>query len=112
MELPGDLEQLLIERGGGEGFIGQGSYLRLWPAEELAEQHETLDAALNWPGLLLIGTDGANKLFAWDQRASRYVAVDKIGDDDRRVLGRSWNECLSTLAGWYRRTRQSGSGGM
>jgi hypothetical protein len=85
---------------GGEGFIGDGSYLRLWPVEELVEQNRTL-APARPKSVILIGSDGADDLFAVEPagKTHNYLVFPRIeltpkGDK----LANSWNGFLEALA--------------
>ena len=96
--VPPDLIEFLTRRGPGEGFVGDGDYLRIDPPEEWPGLHSTLDASRFWPGLLIFGSDGSNGLFAFDTGSKTYVEVDAIGDRRRRPLGRAFDEFVRALA--------------
>ena len=98
MPVPADLSEFLMTRGPGEGFIGAGGYLRVTPPEDWSSKHTMLDAAINWPGLLIFGGDGSGEFFAFDYNTHLYVEVDAIGDPDRRPLGESFVEFVTSLA--------------
>jgi hypothetical protein len=85
---------------GGEGFIGQGSYLRLWPVEELAENNRTL-APERPANAVLIGSDGSDKLFAVAAiaRGYAYSAYPRIElTSEGKALANSWEGFLEALS--------------
>jgi hypothetical protein len=96
--IPSDLSEFLLSRGPGEGFVGAGGYLRIAPPEDWPSKHTMLEASITWPGLLIFGSDGAGGFFAFDKDTQLYVEVDAIGDSDRRALGRSFVEFVTSLA--------------
>lgn len=98
MAIPPDLSEFLVSRGPGEGFVGAGCYLRVTPPEDWLSKHTILEASIRWPGLLIFGGDGGGEFFAFDRETNLYVEVDAIGDLDRRPLGRSFVEFVTSLA--------------
>ena len=96
--IPRDLSEFLVSRGPGEGFVGAGGYLAITPPEDWPSKHTILEASINWPGLLIFGSDGGGEFFAFDMDTLIYVEVDAIGDPDRRPLGRSFVEFVTSLA--------------
>lgn len=46
----------------------------------------------------MFGSDGGGEFFAFDKDTLIYVEVDAIGDPDRRPLGRSFVEFVTSLA--------------
>lgn len=81
VKFPQDYIDFMQKTNGGEGTIGEESYLRLWKIEDLVESNE--DYAVNEfaPGLLIIGTDGAGTAFGYDFRDElpKLVEVSFIG---------------------------------
>jgi hypothetical protein len=49
---------------GVEGFMGENRYLLLWPVEQVPELNEAYSVTEFAPGLLLIGSDGAEMGYA------------------------------------------------
>lgn len=66
--LPAAYVELMKRSNGIEGFIAEKSYLVLWPVEQLAELNEAYSTAEFAPGLLLVGSDGAEMGYAFDTR--------------------------------------------
>lgn len=79
--LPDDYLELLAWANGVEGFVDDDAFLLLWPTWEIAELNEEYAVCEFAPGLMLIGTDGANTGYGIDFRDSRpsYVSVPLIG---------------------------------
>lgn len=100
--LPSDYTVFLRRMNGGEGFIGNGSYVILWQVEELEEVNREYEVADYCDGLLLIGSSGGGEAYGFDtrQRPWPVVRVPFIGMDHSlvRSMGQSFNEFLTTLA--------------
>ena len=70
----------MARANGGEGPIGDQSYLILWRANELAEHNHGYKVDSDYaPDLLVIGTDGGNELFAIRPNDGSFVAAPAIG---------------------------------
>ena len=91
-QLPDDYKQFLCKMNGGEGFIGNGSYLMLWSASELAIFNIEYESAIYCPNVLLIGSNGGGEAFGIDRENAElhYVQVPFIG------MSRSLIEVLSS----------------
>jgi hypothetical protein len=99
-ELPAEYLAVLRGHNGGEGFIDQGSYLRLWPVEELPENNRTL-APERPNNSVLIGSDGSDKLFAVEAgpRGYAYCAYPQIELTSKgKELASSWQGFLEALS--------------
>ena len=72
LNLPKNLPESYIEflkfSNGIEGSVSNGSYLRLWKAEELDELNKGYEAEEFIPGMLLVGTDGGDEAVGIDLR--------------------------------------------
>ena len=68
--LPAEYLDFLRQSDGGEGFIGGGAYLILWPAHQLASLNRAYGVHDFAPGLLLIGSNGGGEGFGFDTRSS------------------------------------------
>ncbi len=78
MPIPRDLSEFLVSRGAGEGFVGAGGYLAITPPEDWPSKHTILEASINWPGLLIFGSDGGGEFFAFGKDTQLYVEADAI----------------------------------
>lgn len=65
VDLPKDYVSFMMESNGAEGFVGE-AYLMLWPVDEVPEHNEGYHVAEFAPGLLLIGSNGANEAYGFD----------------------------------------------
>jgi hypothetical protein len=83
IRLPDDYLQFLRQGNGGEGVIGENSYLMLWGIEDLWRLNREYEVQEYAPGLLLIGSNGGGEAFAYDTRESRWslVQVPFVGMD-------------------------------
>lgn len=98
--LPDDYLAVLRLQDGGEGWVGGGAYLRLWPIEELEDRNRLLQAAHFVPGVVLIGTDGADDLYGISLGTGSYWILPAVGlsSDTGEEVARSWHEFLAALA--------------
>jgi hypothetical protein len=64
LEFPRDYLALMSLVDGGEAFVGSGGYLVLWPAGELLQSNDDVQAKEFFPGLFLIGGDGGGEAVA------------------------------------------------
>ncbi len=83
IHLPAEYVDFLKVSNGGEGFIGENSYLIVWKLEELQELNAAYEVNTYAPGLLLFGSDGGGEGFAFDMEAScsSVVRVPFVGMD-------------------------------
>ncbi|MGH7245266.1 MAG: SMI1/KNR4 family protein [Phycisphaerales bacterium] len=74
--IPADYIRFLRLANGGEGFVGENSYLMLWPAEEIATFNAGYETDNFAPGLLLFGSDGGGNAYAFDSREAELPIVE------------------------------------
>jgi len=99
-ELPESYRAFLLSANGGEGPIGDESYLILWPAEELVQHNEGYKADRDYaPDLVFIGTDGGNEVFAFRRADGAFVSAPLIGMAPERVhvRGAEFQEFLESF---------------
>jgi hypothetical protein len=100
--LPTDYGAFLRRWNGGEGFIGEKSYVILWTAEELLELNQAYQVNEYAPGLFLFGSDGGGEAFAFDLRRDpcSVVSVPFVGMDLSlvRPVAEGFTEFLETMA--------------
>src|SRR5262245_36498938 len=79
--LPADYVEFLLSSNGAEGPIGQGSYVSVWPVEEVKVLNDEYAVNEFAPGLLLFGSDGGDTGYAFDTRfkEERVVEVPFVG---------------------------------
>jgi SMI1 / KNR4 family (SUKH-1) len=95
-DLPPDYRAFLLHANGGEGFVRDGGYLRLWPIDEIENNNDQLEVSQSAPGLVFFGTDGGGEGYAFDTRVQppRIVQVPLVGMSDENT----WIEQGHTLA--------------
>lgn len=102
VQLPDDYVQFLLRHNGGEGFVGEDSYLILWRVEELEPFNREYQVKDYCPGLLFIGSSGGGEAYGFDTRTSPWniVQVPFIGMENllAEPLGSSFEEFIGTLA--------------
>jgi len=100
-QLPSDYAAFLKGQNGGEGFIGNDSYVILWAVKELAQFNREYEVDSYCPELLLIGSNGGGEAYAFDKRSTpwRVVQVPFVGMDYSlcEVIGTSFSEFIETL---------------
>lgn len=100
--LPAAYVRFLRRHNGGEGFIGQNSYIILWKLGELAEMNAAYHVSEFAPGLFIFGSDGGGEAYAFDVRTSAMpiVSVPFVGMDLSlaQVVALDFNDFLATLS--------------
>jgi hypothetical protein len=81
--LPDDYIEFLAYCNGGEGFIGENSYVIFWTVEELPEMNEAYEVSKYAKELFLFGSDGGGEAYGFDTRSSpaTIVQVPFVGMD-------------------------------
>src|SRR5437868_296302 len=81
--LPGAYVCFLRISNGGEGFVGRGGYLMLWPVEELQALNASYEVEKYAPGLLLFGSNGGGEAYGFDMRTldKQIVQIPFVGMD-------------------------------
>ena len=101
-QLPFEYLDVVRRHNGGEGFVGEGRYLQLWPIEDIVEHNRILEAALLVPGAVLFASDGADDLYAMEVHGEevQYVVYPAIGlsRELRQLLAGAWDEFLKKLS--------------
>lgn len=64
----------LKESNGGEGFIGENSFI-LWKTEELEQLNREYEVENNAPGIFLFGSNGGGEAYGFDTRKTPYTIV-------------------------------------
>lgn len=97
---PKEYSDFLLIGNGGEGWVGENSYLSLWKLEEIIFLNEAYATSEFAPGLILFGSDGGLNAYAFDTRnESIIVKVPFIGMDLRevKICGKNFVEFLEYL---------------
>lgn len=98
--LPADYLDLLRFSNGAEGSVGSadGSYLILWPAEEIAVANREYGIREDHPELVVFGKDAATAAYAFDtsRRPMPVVEADFV---DYEYYERRGDDLLAFLAG-------------
>lgn len=99
-KFPSDYIEFMKEQNGGEGFIGEGRYVRFWPLEELLEANEDYTVHEFAPDIFLVGSDGGGNAFGLKRKEGIFIEVPFIGmsNDDAIDCGKDFKEFLSFLA--------------
>jgi len=98
--LPPEYVAVMRLHNGGEGFVGEGSYLRIWPIEELADHNRVL-APERASNVVLIGSDGSDGLYAVEPTdgGHAYLVFPRIAlVSEGKKVADSWAGFLATLS--------------
>lgn len=98
--IPDRYREFLARASGGEGPVGDESYVILWPATELANHNQGYKVDPEYaPDLLLIGTDGGNEVFAIRAGDGAFVSAPLIGmnPDSVKPRGATLQEFLASF---------------
>lgn len=86
---------------GGDGFVGENSYIILWQCEELEAMNKAYKVDEYAPGLFIFGSDGGGEAFGFDTReADIIVQIPFVGMDWKyaKKCGKSFFDFLVWLA--------------
>jgi hypothetical protein len=81
---PEDYTEFLNMYNGGNGSIGENSYLQLWSFEDIAELNEDYAVGEFLTSIVLIGSDGGDTAYGINKNR-KYIEVPFIGMDDDEV---------------------------
>jgi SMI1 / KNR4 family (SUKH-1) len=98
--LPESYSAFLRGANGGEGPIGEESYLILWPVDELPQHNRSYKPDREYAAdLVFIGTDGGNEVFAFRRIDGTFVSAPLIGmaPDEVQVRGATFQEFLESF---------------
>lgn len=88
----------LRETNGGAGMIGEGKFVRFWPAEKLIAYNEGYGEFT--PDFFLIASDGGGTGFAIRRKEGTFVSFPFIGPDEDVIedVGKVFREFLAYLS--------------
>ena len=97
--IPQDYETFLKASNGGFGFIGE-EYVIFTKAEELIATNAHYHVQDLFPGIMLIGNNGASEAIAIDLRPerTRYILIPFLFEDEAIIeLGDTFNEMIDKI---------------
>ncbi|MBQ8967220.1 SMI1/KNR4 family protein [Ruminococcus sp.] len=98
--LPEDYLAFMHEHNGGEGDVG-GTYLVLFPLEELQTVNDNYEVTKVLPDSVIIGCDGGGELYGVDEQG-RYFNVPAIMDkEDVSYLGNRFDEFFEKVKSFW-----------
>ncbi len=103
-EFPPEYSEFLRVTDGGEGFLGENAYVSLWAVDDLVRLNSSYKVKEFAPGLIIIGSDGANEAYGIDTRtktARPFIQIPLISMDwrDAKQLSESFGGFLERLSG-------------
>ena len=100
--LPKDYGDFIKGQNGGEGFLGNNSYVMLWAVEGLEPLNRGYEVESYCPELLLFGSNGIGEAYAFDKRSAPWpvVEVPFVGMDYSlcAVIGSSFSKFIEALS--------------
>lgn len=101
IKLSNEYKNFLKLTNGGEGFIGENSYVMFWAVEELIELNESYEVNDYAPGLFVFGSNGGGEAYAFDTRSSsmNIVQIPFVGMDIDLIqqMATTFNEFIENL---------------
>ena len=80
-KLPSDYIEVMKEFNGGEGEVGENSWLLMYPLEDLVSVNQDYSLLMNKvPNLFLFGKDAADSGYAFDKRKQTYHSFGLMSD--------------------------------
>jgi hypothetical protein len=101
VSFPEDYINFIIKSNGATGDVG-GSYLQLWPIEDVLSRNTALGVAEYAQSLVLFGSDGGGLAYGFNYQSTpmTIVGVDYVSigvDEDTVICGYSFVEFLEFL---------------
>lgn len=81
---PADYKEFLNMYNGGNGSVGENSYLELWAFEDIDELNKDYEVAEFLSDIVLVGSDGGDTAYGINQKGE-FVEVPFIGMDNEEV---------------------------
>jgi len=101
VSLPEDYLEFLRFSNGIEGILKGGTYVSIWPIEEVVDDNTDYEVNELAPGIILFGSNGGGTAFGFDFRdkSAAIVEVPFIGMDldEVRYRARNFIEFISSL---------------
>ena len=101
IKFPKEYRDFMLKYNGGEGEIGQLSYISMWKIEELAELNKSYSVEEFTPNFVYFGSDGGDMAYAFDFSAGEVSYIEfpfmSIDESDKEVLGATLDEFFMTL---------------
>jgi hypothetical protein len=97
-----DYLEFMRRHNGGDGPVGNDSYLRIWTLDSVAIRTEDSGASEFAPGLLLFGGDGGDLAYAFDRQDPQWpivsVSLTSMSRDEMKKIAGTFSEFISKLA--------------
>jgi hypothetical protein len=101
LKVPTDYRDFLMKNNGGEGFIGDDSYLMLWRVEDLQQFNKEYEVEEYLDNVLLIGSSGGGDAYGFDigKKPWPIIRVPFVGMEPRLVesVAPTFSEFLEVL---------------
>ena len=101
ISFPEDYKEFMEETDGGEGNIGELSYISIWKIEDIVELNISYEVKKYTPNLVYFGSDGGDMAYAFEFSRGECTYIEfpfmSIKEDDKQILGYSFEEFLKVL---------------
>lgn len=95
--LPEDYLEFMHKYYGGEGTIGEDSYLRLFPLVELQEVNEDYCVDEFLTNHCIIASSGGGELYGIDDRGNYFAVPAIMSEEDKIIMGNTFVEFIGKL---------------
>ena len=86
VQFPRDYLDFMHRHNGGEGDVGENTYVSLFMLEELEEINSGYGIAEYLPDYFIVGTDGGGMLLGYSSAKNLYFAVDAMNISDEETF--------------------------
>lgn len=92
--IPQDYLEFMSRHNGGEGNVGENSYMQLVKLEELEKFNRDYQISEYLSGIFIFGTDLGGMLFGYDSKKGLYCSIDScsLSEEDILYAGRTFEE--------------------
>ena len=86
MELPDDYLEFMHKHNGGEGNVGNNSYMQIVRLEEVIEYNNDYEVFEYFPDCFAFGTDLGGNLFCYNLKRKFYFSIDACSMEDDDIM--------------------------
>ncbi len=91
VKLPKNYLAFMKQHNGGEGETAGGSWLVLFPLEELQQMNDDYEIPEYLPDHIIIGDNGGGEFFGINKKGEYFIVPEIIDEENLSVLGKDIN---------------------
>lgn len=96
--IPSDFKEFLKNSNGGEGSVGENSYLSIFPIEDIQEINSEYEINSYLPHLIMFGTNRGGTGYAFDNKGTFFeLDLSDLNEENLIKCGTSWEYFLEYL---------------